>query len=246
MTCVSPPELDDSALLAFTDGNADDRVVAHIERCPHCRERAEYLAHLQNRMTAELYRIECPPSIELGEFYLGLLSGGQAAAIAQHLSTCPHCTREGAQLEQYLAELARAHDSMPLQRIKDRVKTVVAQLIQGAGALDGWETPSPTPAFATVRGEQQAPQLYQAEEVQVVIGLQEDAARPGHKVVLGLVMGMDLGDVEAHVWQSSRLILTTQVDDLGNFVISDLAPGRYELILSGPEIEIHIQDLEIG
>jgi hypothetical protein len=25
-----------------------------------------------------------------------------------------------------------------------------------------------------------------------------------------------------------------------------LAPGSYELILSGPELEIHIQDLQVG
>jgi len=31
MACIAPPELDDTALLAYVDGEADPQVAAHLE-----------------------------------------------------------------------------------------------------------------------------------------------------------------------------------------------------------------------
>ena len=36
------------------------------------------------------------------------------------------------------------------------------------------------------------------------------------------------------------------VDELGNFIISALSPGAYELILNSGDAEIHIPDIAIG
>ncbi len=106
MTCVSPPQPAEGDLLAYLDGEADDQVIAHLERCPHCRERARCLAHLQDRLMAQLYRFDCPSPEALGEYYLGVLSGDEAATVAWHLAECPRCAGEMAQLEGYLADLA--------------------------------------------------------------------------------------------------------------------------------------------
>ena len=106
MACTSPPELNDRELLTYIDGEADREVVAHLERCPHCRERARRLARLQGRLTAQLYRVTCPSSQVLGEHQLGILPPVEAEAIARHVASCPHCAREVAQLGDYLNELA--------------------------------------------------------------------------------------------------------------------------------------------
>jgi len=246
MACVSPPELGDRTLLTYIDGEADSQVVAHVEQCPHCREKAHRLAHLQDRLTAQLYRLMCPPPRELGEFHLGLLPPAQASAVAQHLAKCPHCTRELAQLKDYLSELSPTLELGPLEQIKERLRVLVARLVSGGVEGSPLGPPSLAPAFAGVRGEEEEPRCYQAEDVQIVIGIQEDAGQPGHKVFLGLVMGMEPSGVKAHLWQAERLVTTVEVDRLGNFVVPGLAPGSYELILSGPEVEIHIQDLEVG
>ena len=246
MACVSPPELNDRELLTYIDGEADQQVVAHLERCPHCREKAHRLACLQGRLTARLYRVTCPSPVELGEYHVGVLPRAQAAAVARHLAECPHCTREVAQLKDYLAGLATAMEPSPLERIKARARVLVARLVNGGLEAGLLGQPALAPAYAGVRGEEREPTLYQADDIQVAIEIQEDAEQPDRRVLLGLVIGAEPSRVEAHLWQADQRVAVVPVDELGNFVIPDLAPGSYELILSGPEIEIHIQELQVG
>ena len=86
MACISPPELGDTALLTFIDGEADSQVRAHVEQCAHCREKARRLARLQARLTGLLYRITCPTTAALGEFHLGILPSEEALAVDRHLA----------------------------------------------------------------------------------------------------------------------------------------------------------------
>lgn len=246
MACVSPPELSDRELLTYIDGEADQQVVAHLERCSHCQERARRLTRLQDRLTAQLYRVVCPSPLELGEYHLGLLPRDQAAAVAWHLAECPHCAREVAQLEDYLTELAPTLEPGLLEQVKERVKVLVAHLVNGGLAAGLLTQPTLAPAYAGIRGGEGEPFLYQADDVQIAAEVQDDAERSDRKVLLGLVIGMEPSGVKAHLWQADQRVAVVPVDELGNFVIPGLAPGSYELILSGPEVEIHIQDLEIG
>jgi anti-sigma factor RsiW len=241
MPCVSPPELDDRQLLTYLDGEADHQVASHLEQCPHCRERAHRLARLQNRLTAQLYRVTCPLPVKLGEYHLKMMSREQAAAVAQHLAQCPHCRRELAQLKDYLGELASDVEFNALER----VRVLVARLVHR-----GWEggrppPPALAPAYLGVRGEEEGIYVYQTDDVEVVIDVQDDTEQQDLKVLLGLVTGMDTRGLRAHLWQADQLVTTASVDDLGNFVIPHLAPASYELILSSPEVEIHLQTLEI-
>jgi hypothetical protein len=239
MVCVSPPEPDDTSLWAYLDGEADLAVRAHMQQCPHCRQRAARLAAYEGRLAAGLYRAACPTPHELGEYHLGLLPAAQATTVAQHLGGCPHCTREVARLEAYLEpapaiEPARAPG--PLAQVREQVRVVVAQLL-GAGQA---------PALAGVRGEDQASSHYQTDGVEVVIGVQPDAEQPEHSAIMGLVIGLESTEVVAHLWQNERPIATASVDELDSFVLPNIAPGTYELILAGPKLEIVIQDLKIG
>jgi anti-sigma factor RsiW len=241
-----PPELTDRDLLAYLDGEADPQVAEHLERCPHCRQRAARLAHLQGHLTAQLYRLVCPPPQELGEYHLGLLAADRAAAVAYHLAECPHCTREIAQLQDYLADLSPALDLSQVERVVGRVRVLVARLL-AAGDEAGWPgQPSLAPALPGLRGAEAGPLIYQADGLQVLIQIQEDVQQPGRKTILGLVTGLDNPhQLEVHVWQAGQRIATAPVDELGNFALSNVTPGSYELILSGPEVEIHIQALDI-
>lgn len=239
MSCTSPPELADWELLTFIDAQANHRVATHLEHCSHCLEKAHRLARLQNRLTAMLYRLSCPPSIELGKFYLGLLPPPGATAITQHLARCPHCTRETAQLESFMAALAPDLELSSLDRLRaqfeERIKVRLARPVLGGM----------TPAFGGVRGDQEGPFVFQADGVQVIIEVQDDSEQPGHKFLVGLVTGMDAPDLKARLWRSDQCVATAAVDDLGNFVFLNLAPGSYVLTLSDPDVEIHIPALEL-
>jgi hypothetical protein len=39
MNCITSPALDDTQILSYIEGEADDVVVAHIKECPFCSER---------------------------------------------------------------------------------------------------------------------------------------------------------------------------------------------------------------
>ena len=242
MTCMSPPELDDRVLLTYLDGEADQKVAAHLEQCSHCRERAQRLSRLQERMGAEMYRIDCPTPLELGEYHLGVLAGTQANVVARHLDDCPHCSREVSQLKTYLGDLSADLEFS----LAERIRVLVAKLVRTGGQTDPMGAPAMAPAFAGLRGEEDGPRLYQAGEAQVAIEIQDDAMRGDRKTLLGLVTGMDTSELVAHLWLADRHVGEVPVDELGNLVIPDLAPGSYELILSGPEVELHIRDLDVG
>ncbi len=243
MACVSPPELDDRTLLVYIDDQASADIATHIERCSHCRERAHRLARLQGRITVQLYRIDCPSPFELGEYHLGLLPAAQMEAIGHHLDKCLHCRREVTQLEGYLADLEPTLEPGPLEQTVERIRVLVARLVSGRPLGQA----ALSPAFASVRGGEQEPLIYEAGEVQVMIEIQEDADRPDHRMILGLVIGLDTPqELEAHLWAAGQRLATVPVDELGNFVLSNVICGSYELILSRPETDIHIQDLEIG
>jgi hypothetical protein len=246
MACVLPPELDDRELLAYLDDEAGHQVVAHLKQCPHCRERADRWAQLQARMTAELFRITCPTTMELGEHHLGLLPGDQSVAVTRHLIECPHCSREVAQLRDYLEELAPELELSLKERVREQAKVLIAHLVgEGTGTRPSG-LPLPAPAFASTRGQEEGPYLFQAEDVQIAIEIQEDAERPDRKALLGLVIGADPGGMTAKLWQAEQMRATVTVDSLGNFTIAPLEPGEYQLILSSSQMEIHIQPVRIG
>ena len=245
MACISPPGPADIDLLAYLDGEPDDPVAAHLAQCPHCRERAQGLAHLQGYLTARLYRFDCPPAAELGEYHFGLLSSDQAEAIAGHLAFCPHCAAEIAQLEGYLADLAPDLELGFLEKAAAHIRVLVARAVNGGMGLD--VLVQPAPALAGLRGDEGDSFIYEADGVQVVIEFYQDADRPERMTILGLVVGLDdPGQLDAHLWHAGQRITNVAVEELGNFTIPGVSPGSYELILSGPEVEIHIQDLEVG
>jgi hypothetical protein len=81
----------------------------------------------------------------------------------------------------------------------------------------------------------------------VIVEVETDAERADRKTVLGLVIGLDEAlEWSAHLWQAGQRVETTPIDELGNFVLSGLHPGAYELILARPELEIHIQHIQVG
>ena len=106
MACIKPPVLTDEQLLAFIDGEASAELVTHLQQCTSCRKRANGLARQQNQLLAQLYRVECPSSLELGEYHIGLLAPERVAAIEQHLTHCLHCAREVQTVQNYLQTLA--------------------------------------------------------------------------------------------------------------------------------------------
>lgn len=236
MACVSSPELRDSDLIAYLDEHSSDDVTRHLDRCEHCRENLRRLVAEENRLTALLYRTVCPPSETLGEYHLNMLSGETAAAVSNHVATCPHCTSELAQLDTFMGAL----ESELGFDVLERIQVLVARLISGGGAAGGHMVP----ALAGLRGEEDTgAYVYEAGAVQIVIHVQEEHSK--HKKILGFISGVDAEDADAVLSTEGKRIASTSVDELNNFVVSGLVPDTYDIVITTDDVEIHVQGVTV-
>lgn len=194
------------------------------------------MTNFEDKLSAVLYRATCPDSIELGEYYLGTLLEDRSGFVRQHLAECPHCTLELSQLESF------ARDTSPdlEPSLSERVKVWIAKLVPEVADGD----PGFEPALA-LRGDDQGPLFYEAGDVQLTIEIQDDPDELGRRTLLGLVMGVEPEDIQVHLYLDGERVVSAEVDELGNFIISDLSPGHYELILAASTVEVHVQDLAV-
>jgi hypothetical protein len=245
MTCILPTGLDDIQLLTYLDGDADQSVVNHLAACPHCRGRAGRLGLLEARLTTAYYRSGCPSPMDLGEYRLGTLARPQARRITRHVVACPHCGRELAHLERFLGDLAPAPEPDLLSGAAERIRVLVARLVSDARDALSASAPTLAPAYAGIRGESSGPAIFGAEAAQVLLTAQPGSSSANRFDLLGLLIGEDPAGLTANLWQGEALIAAVQVDEGGNLIFDNLAPGAYELVIRGPEREIYIEELTI-
>src|SRR5215211_6835954 len=149
MKCITSPALDDSQIVSYIEGEADESVVAHIKECPFCSEKANQWTLLQNSLRKQLYRVTCPTPMELGDYHLGFLPDPQKLVVAQHVRECLLCRREMAELADFLVDLA------PEVSLLGAAKFLIARLLGGNSA----------PTFAALRGEVKGPLTFEADGV---------------------------------------------------------------------------------
>lgn len=237
------PHINDADLLAYLDGKAKEEVVERIEGSDLYREQLNELKEQEQRLRALLYRGTCPEAHELGQFEMKMLNAERAALVAQHVDTCPRCAMELAVLGDFFKDVAPDLE----YSLAERVRVLIARLASDLGRLGGDRQPAPL--LAGVRGEGAGPLIYEAEEVQVSMEVQDDAGRAGRKSILGLVTGAEARGWQAMLWQESgplaELVQTQEIDELGNFVFEGLRPGNYSLTLRGEDVEVVIQELAV-
>ena len=232
----------DAELLTYLAGEADPELSQRIESNPRHQTRAQALKQLETNLNRALHLLPRPDSLTLGEYQLGLLPEAEARAVEVYLQQHPHAAQQQTLLEEYLADLEpdepdpqSATSAGPI----DRVKVLIATLLSGGG-------PGMQPV-AGIRGSQEG--VYQAGDIQIILEMGDDTDHPARKTVTGLVQGIELEGVTIQLLNQTDpdLLEATQLDEFGNFIIADLAPGSYHLILSSPDstTEVHIQELQV-
>ena len=217
MNCISSPALDDTQILSFIEGEADDAVVAHIKECPYCSEKARRWASLQNRLKKRSYRVTCPNPIELGDYHMGLLSDSQKLAVAQHVRECPLCRQEVAILEDFLTSQA------PESSLLGAAKVLIARLMSGQ---------SESGLAPALRGEAKGPLTYEADGLVIVLDIQP--ANDEKVDILGQVAADDQDrwtGALVELRQANQLECSTTIDDLGAFRCEGVTPGKQVLRL---------------
>ena len=251
--CSWPVALDDLALIAAIDGEAGPDVMAHLRDCPYCSERAHVFADMQGLLRKQLFRMFCPTSEELAAYQQGLIEGDQQAHISEHLKECPHCTREFNLLQQLSHETLPARSPPPPNgnsaqvhngALSSKLRQIAAELLAPpAKPLSG--------AYGALRGPSHASQYaYRAENLQLTLGVQRVVSRADRRVIHGaLELEDELYEVfsgaTAHLSHNETLIRTAELDELGNFVLDDLAPGTYQLALRLPDREVIVEALSL-
>ena len=186
------------------------------------------------RLTSILYRAFCPDTTELGEYRLELSPPERAAFIQNHLQECPHCRLELQQLESFLKDVSPDLELSPIERFKIWIAELLPELPDASRPL----------AFG-LRGDTASQKFYQAGDAQITLETQDDPAAPGSKQILGLVLGLSTSDLQAQCLSAGMEVSSSPVDELGNFILSGLPPGEYDLILRDDKLEIQIPHIVI-
>lgn len=181
-------------------------------------------------LTNKLYRHDCPSTLELGEFQLGM--NDSVAAHGAHITQCPHCSAELAQLAAFMGETNEESVSL-----MDKVRVFLADLLNPPASvlMDG--------AQPVLRGEndKSAMQLLQFGE---------------YVVSLSVNKGMMIGDlthkegVLAFEGWSAQVTgegasFSAEISPDGGFLIENLSEGSYDLIIQGNKTEIHLTNLHV-
>ena len=217
MKCITSPALDDTQIISYVEGEADNDIVAHIKKCPYCAERARQLTLLQHRMRARLYRSTCPSSMELGEYQLGLMPAAQVLVVSQHVRGCPHCRREIAGLEEFLAE----SDVQP--GLFQTAKVLFARLVDSGAA----------PAFGALRGESKGPLMFEADGIVITLDVQPGSN--SYASILGQLAADDQDEwtgAKVELMQTDSPQLTASMDDLGAFRFEAVLPVTTRLMIT--------------
>jgi hypothetical protein len=233
---VMATHITDEQLIAYLDGEVEPEVAAQIEASAVYRERVEALAALQNRLLDQLSGLQRPSTLDMSAYHLGFLSETQARDVAAYLAKHPHEAHGLELLDAFLADLEPAPqtaESSPFEPVKRLIAQLVSGTMQTAVALRG-----------------QTEGVYQAENVQIAIEVDVDEIHPAHKVLSGLITGIETGNWQAILWLTGSPpagATISAIDESGNFTITDLVPGIYELVLSGgiPPTEIFLSTIQV-
>src|SRR5262245_17171235 len=116
---------------------------------------------LAARLRADFYRRDCPGTMILGEYQLGLLDGVEQSRLRAHLDKCPHCQAEFGRLVEFLVEEASpspAVEEVPWTQEQDfkwrlgKVGQVIIQFLSETFPPDFSNLLQPIqPAYATAR-----------------------------------------------------------------------------------------------
>jgi len=216
MKCITSPALENVEIAMYVDGEADEAVIAHIQQCPFCSERARQWTLLQNSLRKQSYRVHCPTPMELGDYHLGYLSAAQGLIVSQHLHECLHCGREVAVLKKFLDSLA------PETGLLGAVKVLIARLIGGPGDLAS--------ARGALRGGGKEPLTFKANGNVIVLDIQ--TVNEGKVSIFGQVAADDQDQwtgALVELRKDDQLQASTEVDDLGSFQYANVIPGGQEL-----------------
>lgn len=245
------PHNEDLLSLAYEEGTLSPQEQAHVDQCSTCQQRLLAYTTMNTALLAKLRRSRCPTGGELCTYCLGMVSEQDRISIASHILECPTCADEVATLRQWQTGFDPFPESSPslARAVRRLFATLVVQQAR---------------SIPVTRGAQQSgswPRQYQAGSLDLSLHLSRQAS--GDTMLLGILTSSDLAQtvdalegliVELYIAPGPlnapdpdvvKPLLSTQVDDVGNFLLEPVPAGEYILIIHLPDKEVVIEDLQI-
>lgn len=272
MECREPGAIRDEELFAYLAGErVRPAVIQHLVDCPSCMAQAATYQRMDRALSSTLYRWSCPPSQMLGDYQFGLLEPSQSAEVRSHVSTCAACTAELNALNTFLAndpwlverpaaQVAVRQNHHPVQQAKRALENLRDQSLAGARRIVATFVP-PQPRLASQRDAASSttlwPRRYTAENLNISIQVERGINRRDALQVIGFVTrkGAALESLEgtpvqllvsSSVTDTTSVAHTQKIDELGNFVFSQITPATYILELQLPEGIVVIDQLPVS
>ena len=272
MECREPGAIRDEELFAYLAGErVRPAVIQHLENCPACMAQVALYRKMDSTLASTLYRWNCPPSQVLGDFQFGLLQPEQSVEVRSHVRTCAACTAELTTLNAFLAndpwlepqpavQVAARQNHSPVQQAKRALENLRDQSLAGARRIAATFVPA-QPRLASQRDASSQvalwPRRYTAEDLNISIQVEPGLNRRDALQVIGFVTrkGASLEALEgipvqllasSSVTGTNEIAYTQKIDDLGNFVFSQIVPATYALELQLPEGVVVIDQLPVS
>jgi hypothetical protein len=272
--CLNLMAPDDEELLAsiFGEETLDEARKQHIQHCSTCQQRLKDYQQTHATLLSGLYRTFCPSPTLLSLYCENKLPTDQESLITTHLSECLLCSDEIADLRGELhhfnpfpfSSRQPAPEPGPesfWHLLKEGMKVFVAQFV----------TPSPGIALDLRKLHEDPsapiwPWRYEVEPYHLafqprrihndiqLIGMFENMTPAQLKALEGAAV--DLYDAtppraitesepsDTHKEQHQP-VLSTTLDDLGNFSFAAVPPGSYLVIIHLPDTELVVEGLRI-
>jgi hypothetical protein len=192
----------------------------------------------EDALLTRLYRFDCPPAHEIGEYELGLLTPESRVQLASHVLDCPGCADELSTLRVFMqAELPTQAVTLvgSLRRLVATLFTPPAQHALGPALRGGATTPD---------------REYRAGAIRIVLSQEIDPRR--HMVALdGLVVHDDvppddIANREVRLVPPDGAARTTRTNAGGNFAFDDLTEGTYGLEVHLGDAIVSVDGLTVG
>lgn len=239
--CVDPDAVQTWELEAYADGENLPHVAEHLERCPACRTQVAGYRALEQKLGQLLYRSDCPPPDQLRMYHDDELSAEEKSRIKEHLIVCPHCALE---LENLIRALAIESSVSWREEMKQALQSGQQSGLSMAHLVE--PAPQSPPAL---RGETQEVLLFEVGELVLSLNLEQDEV--GAYTLFGQLLSSTPIQVSENYarlrasYSASPTVEKAPLDANGSFVLPNLSPGIYQLVVDIPGLHIVVPDLTL-
>jgi len=256
MDCLNSLAPSDEELISFA---LDDEALPteadnHLQQCETCQKRLTTYKQTNAYLLSHLYRSQCPSGQELSLYCADLVSEEDRIRIGNHVLDCPLCTNEVAETRVFLRtiDIELPEPAFSLRSLLHPIFATRVFRTQPQFAVRGERDSSETPW----------PRQYKAETVDLSLHL--SFTSKGERMLLGIITSVDPDEsveifegIAAELYTAPGPLasngdkpatsapLSTNVDDLGNFVFKSVPLGHYVLIIHLLNRELVIDDISI-